>query len=54
MNAENDQIYEYPNPHREGVVKVSESNTYDKATQINYGNTYHQKIDKEILRKLKL
>ncbi|MFW9867316.1 MAG: class I SAM-dependent DNA methyltransferase [Candidatus Thorarchaeota archaeon] len=48
------QVYEYPNPHGEGVVKVSENSIYDKATQINYLNTYHQIIDKEILKKLKL
>ncbi|MFX1478250.1 MAG: class I SAM-dependent DNA methyltransferase [Promethearchaeota archaeon] len=48
------QVYEYPNPHGEGVVKVSENTIYDKATQINYINTYHQIVDKEILKKLKL
>jgi ubiquinone/menaquinone biosynthesis C-methylase UbiE len=48
------KVYEYPNPHGEGVVNVSENSIYDKATQINYVYTYHQIINKEILKKLKL
>ena len=47
-------MFDYPNPHGEGVVKVSESNTYDKATQINHLITYHKIEDKEIVKKLKL
>ena len=48
------QMFDYPNPHGEGVVKVSENSTYNKATQINYVNTYHKIEDKEIIKKLKL
>lgn len=48
------QMFEYPNPHGEGIVVVSENKTYDKATQINYVNSYHMIENKEIVKKLKL
>lgn len=49
-----DYVYNYPNPSGEGVVLVSESNRYDKATQINYIKSYHRIENKEIVKDLKL
>lgn len=47
-------VYEYPDPNGEGNVNVTESNTYDKATQINYVNSYHKIGEQEIIKKLNL
>ena len=47
-------MYEYPNPNGDGIVEVTESNSYDKATQINYVNSYYNIENNEIVKKLKL
>jgi len=48
------EICEYPNPNGEGIVELTSSNKYDKATQINYVNSYYKIENKEIVKKLKL
>ena len=45
---------EYPNPNGEGIVEVTESNSYDKATQIIYAYSYYNIENKEVIKKLKL
>lgn len=47
-------VFDYPNPDGTGIVEVFQSNTYDKATQINYLNTCHRTKNEEIVKKLKL
>ena len=44
----------YPNPNGEGLVGVTETNSYDKATQINYVTSYSNIENKEIVKKLQL
>ncbi len=47
-------ISKYPNPDGKGIVVVTESNYYDKATQINHITSYYNINSKEIIKKLKL
>jgi len=47
-------IVEYPDPDGKGTVVVTESNYYDKATQINHLTYYYSIKSKEIVKKLKL
>jgi len=47
-------MYEYPDPHGEGTVVVSGSNSYDKVTQISHFISYYKIDNKEIIKKIKL
>ena len=46
--------YDYSDPDGKGTVVVTESNYYDKATQINQVTSYYTTKSKEIVKKLKL
>ena len=47
-------MYEYPNPHGIGKVKVTGSHAYDKLTQISHFKSYYKMDDKEIVKSAKL
>ena len=48
------QSYEYPNPDGKGTVVVTQSNYYNKATQISHVTSYYNIKNKETIKKLKL
>lgn len=52
--SERNDVDRYLDPNGEETIVVTGSNTYDKATQINYVKYYYKMKDKDLVKNLKL